>query len=210
MNRCCGTPGQWSDGRANCKTCRMGKLIYSAHTSLDGYTADPAGDFEFTAPDDEVFAFVNDLEREVGTYLHGRKLYEALAIWETLDTTTESRYMQDFAKIWRRATKVVYSRGLHTVGTRLTRIEREFVPEEVRAIKESSSENLEVGGSTLAGEALRAGLVDEIHLFVSPIVVGGGLRTLPDDVRIQLSLLDERRFTAGVVYLRYGVTPQRY
>jgi dihydrofolate reductase len=187
----------------------MGKLIYSAHTSLDGYTADAAGRFDFTEPDDEVFAFVNDLERQVGTYLHGRKLYETMAVWETLDTTTETPFMQDFATIWRRATKVVYSRGLHAVGTRLTRIEREFVPEDVEAIKESSSENLEVGGSTLAGVALRAGLVDEIHLFVSPIVVGAGLRTLPDDVRIQLSLLDECRFTAGVVYLRYRVTPRK-
>jgi riboflavin biosynthesis pyrimidine reductase len=185
----------------------MGKLIYSAHTSLDGYTADTAGNFDFTEPDDEVFAFVNDLERQVGTYLHGRKLYETMSVWEVLDTTNQSRYMQDFATIWRRATKVVYSRGLHTVGTRLTRIEREFVPEEVRALKESSVENLEVGGSTLAGEALRAGLVDEVHLFVSPIVVGGGLRTLPDDVRIPLSLMDEKRFSGGVVYLRYAVNP---
>jgi dihydrofolate reductase len=185
----------------------MGKLIYSPHTSLDGYTVDASGSFDFTAPDEEVHAFVNDREREVGTYLFGRRMYETMSVWETMDTTAEPRVVQDFATIWHRANKIIYSRGLHTVSTRLTRIEREFVPEEIRAIKESSAENLAVGGATLAAEALRAGLVDEVHMFLSPVIVGGGTRALPDDVRLNLSLLDETRFASGIVYLRYRVAP---
>lgn len=183
----------------------MGKLTYSVHTSLDGYTNDANGNFDFTAPDEEVHAFVNDQERSVGTYLFGRRMYETMAVWETWDTTTEPQVVKDFATIWSRASKVVYSRGLHSIGTRQTRIEREFVPDEVRAIKESSPQNVGIGGATLAGAAFRAGLIDELHLFVSPIVVGGGLRALPDEVRIELDLLDERRFTAGVAYLSYAV-----
>jgi len=185
----------------------MGKLIYSAHTSVDGYTVDASGSFDFAAPDEEVHAFVNDLERSIGTYLLGRKMYETLSVWETWDTTTEPRVVKDFATIWSRADKVVYSRGLHTVGTRMTRIEREFVPDEVRALKEASAQNLEIGGATLAAEAFRAGLIDEAHLFLSPVIVGGGTRALPDDVRLNLSLLDETRFAGGVVYLRYAVMP---
>jgi dihydrofolate reductase len=183
----------------------MGKLIYSAHTSLDGYTVDADGRFDFTQPDEEVHAFVNDLERSIGTYLFGRRMYETMSVWETWDTTTEPLVVQDFARIWSRASKVVYSRGLHSVGTRQTRIEREFVPDEVRAIIESSSENLGIGGAMLAGEALRAGLIDELHLFVSPVIVGGGTRALPDDVRLDLELQDEARFTGGVVFVNYSV-----
>jgi dihydrofolate reductase len=182
----------------------MGKLIYSAHTSLDGYTVDASGNFDFTAPDEEVHAFVNDLERGIGTYLFGRKIYETMSVWDTWDTTNEPRVVQEFATIWHRINKVVYSRSLHAVGTRLTRIEREFVPDEVRVIKESSAENLAVGGATLAAEAFRAGLVDEVQLFLSPVIIGGGIRALPDDVHLNLELLDEARFASGVVYLRYS------
>jgi dihydrofolate reductase len=192
----------------------MGKLIYSAHTSVDGYTVDSSGRFDFTAPDDEVHEFVNNLEREVGTYLLGRRMYETLSVWDSMDITVEPRVVQDFATGWRRASKIVYSRGLHSVGTRLTRIEREFVPDEVRAIKESTAQNLEIGGAMLAGEAFRAGLIDELHLFLSPVIVGGGTRALPDDVRLDLELLGETRFTGGVTYLRYAcrieaVDPER-
>jgi dihydrofolate reductase len=185
----------------------MGKLIYSPHASLDGYTVDATGNFDFTAPDEEVHAFINDLLDPVGTFLFGRKMYETMSVWETWDTSAEPHVVKDFAKIWQRTNKVVYSRGLHTVGTRLSRIEREFVPDEVRALKEASTENLEVGGANLAGEAFRAGLVDELHLFFSPVIVGGGTRSLPDDVRLNLSLLNERHFASGVVYLHYAVAP---
>jgi dihydrofolate reductase len=184
----------------------MGKLIYSPHASLDGYVVDLSGSFDFTAPDEEVHEFVNERERDIGTYLFGRHMYETMSVWDSWDTTTEPRVVQDFARIFGRANKIVYSTGLHTVGTRMTRIEREFVPDDVRALKESTASDLGIGGATLAAEALRAGLVDEVHLFVSPVIVGGGLRALPDDVRIDLTLLEERRFTAGVVYLRYAVT----
>jgi dihydrofolate reductase len=183
----------------------MGKLTYSVHTSLDGYTNDANGKFDFTAPDEEVHAFVNDQERGVGTYLFGRRMYETMAVWETWDTTTEPEVVRDFAQIWSRASKVVYSKGLHTVGTRQTRIEREFVPDEVRAIKEASAENVGIGGATLAGAAFKAGLVDEIHLYLSPVIVGGGTRALPDDILLNLQLLDEHRFTSGVAYLSYAV-----
>ena len=183
----------------------MGKLIYSPHASLDGYTVDATGNFDFTAPDEEVHAFINDLLQPVGTFLFGRKMYETMSVWETWDTVAEPRVVKDFATFWHRTNKVVYSHGLHTVGTRLTRIEREFVPNEVRALKESSAENLEVGGAHLASEAFRAGLVDELHMFFSPVIVGGGTRALPDDLRLNLSLLDERHFASGVVYLHYAV-----
>jgi dihydrofolate reductase len=184
----------------------MGKLVYSAHVSLDGYTKDASGRFDFTAPDEEVHAFVNDQEREIGTYLFGRRMYETMSVWDTLDTTAEPRVSQDYQTIWSRADKIVYSAGLHTVGTRLTRVERAFVPEEVRALKDSSPRDLGIGGATLAASAFRAGLIDVVRLFISPIIVGGGLPALPADVRIDLTLLEERRFTAGVVCLQYAVT----
>jgi dihydrofolate reductase len=183
----------------------MGKLIYSAHVSLDGYTRDATGDFDFTAPDEEVHSFVNDQERQIGTYLFGRRMYETMSVWDTWDTSVEPRVSQEFQTIWSRADKIVYSGNLHTVGTRLTRMERAFVPDEVRALKESSPRDFGIGGATLAASAFRAGLIDEVRLFVSPILVGGGLRALPDDVRIEFTLLEERRFTAGVAYLAYAV-----
>ena len=171
-------------------------LAYSAITSLDGYIADADGRFDWSAPDEEVHAFVNDLERPTGTWLLGRRLYEVLSAWETMDDPEP--VMRDFAQIWRAADKVVYSRTLAEPSTARTRIEREFDPEAVRRM----DGQLSIGGAELAGQAIRAGLVDELRLFVSPVVVGGGTAALPD-VRWDLELLEERRFGNGVVYLRY-------
>ncbi len=172
-------------------------LVYSAIASLDGYVADADGRFEWSAPDEEVHAFVNDLERPVGTLLLGRRMYEVLAPWETMDDPAP--VMSDFAQIWRSADKVVYSRTLAEPSTARTRIEREFDPEAVRHMEGE----LSIGGSELAAQAIRAGLVDELRLFVSPIVVGGGTAALPDGVRWELELVEERRFGNGVVFLRY-------
>ena len=180
----------------------MAKLIYAAIASLDGYVADEHGRFDWSAPDAEVHRFVNELERPIGTHLYGRRMYEVLVAWETM--ADPDPVIRDYAEIWRAAEKVVYSRTLEAASSARTRIEREFDPEAVRALKASSERDLGVGGPELAGQALRAGLVDELQLFVSPIVVGGGNAALPDDVRVQLELLDERRFGNGVVYLRYA------
>ncbi len=182
----------------------MAKLIYSAITSLDGYIADEDGNFDWAAPDEEVHTFVNDLERPVGTYLYGRRMYEVMVAWEMAHTFADQRpVMQDFAKIWQAADKVVYSRTLAAVSSARTRIERDFDPEAVRQLKASAGRDLSVGGPDLAAQAIRAGLVDEFHLFLTPFVVGGGNQSLPDNVRVQLELLDERRFGGGVVFLRY-------
>jgi dihydrofolate reductase len=181
----------------------MAKLIYSAITSLDGYVADEDGNFDWAAPDEEVHAFVNDVERPIGTYLYGRRMYEAMFVWETM--TDERPVMRDFAEIWRAADKVVYSTTLEGVSSARTRIEREFDPEAVRQLKASAERNLTVGGAELAGVAMAAGVVDELQLFLNPVVVGGGHRALPDGVRAGLELLDERRFGNGVVYVRYRV-----
>ena len=182
----------------------MAKLIYSAITSLDGYINDEDGNFDWAAPDEEVHRFVNDLARPVGTYLLGRRMYDTLAVWETMPTGgDQSPAMGDFAGIWRAADKVVYSRTLETVTTARTRIERDFDPEAVRRLKASADADLAVGGPGLAANAFRAGLVDECQLFLSPVVVGGGTPSLPDKVRLELELLDERRFGNGVVYLDY-------
>ena len=182
----------------------MAKLIYSAITSLDGYINDEDGNFDWAAPDEEVHRFVNDLGRPVGTFLLGRRMYDTLAVWETMATDGDpSPAIADFAGIWRAADKVVYSRTLDTVATARTRIERDFDPEGVRRLKASADADLTVGGPGLAANAFRAGLVDECQLFLSPIVVGGGTPSLPDKVRLELELLDERRFGNGVVYLHY-------
>jgi dihydrofolate reductase len=182
----------------------MAKLIYSAITSLDGYVADEDGNFDWAEPDEEVHRFVNDLERPVGTYLYGRRMYEMMVYWETAHTTADQRpIVRDFAGIWQAADKVVYSRTLETVSSAKTRIERDFDPEAVRQMKEGAKRDLAVGGPDLAAQAIRAGLVDEAHLFVTPIVVGGGKQSLPDHVRLKLELLDERRFGNGVVHLHY-------
>jgi dihydrofolate reductase len=182
----------------------MAKLIYSAIASLDGYIADEDGNFDWAVPDEEVHAFVNDLARPLGTYLYGRRMYETMVGWETDPTLAEqSPIMRDFAQIWQSADKIVYSRTLEAVSTARTRIERDFDPEAVRQMKTAAGRDLIVGGPNLAARAIKAGLVDEWHLFVTPIVVGGGKQSLPDDVRVKLELLDERRFGNGMVYLHY-------
>ncbi|HKU03297.1 MAG TPA: dihydrofolate reductase family protein [Arthrobacter sp.] len=181
----------------------MAKLIYSAIMSLDGYTADADGNFNWSAPDEEIHAFVNDLEREVGTYLLGRRMYEVMSVWETMDTRDEPPVIQDYARIWQGADKVVYSTTLDTPSTPKTRLERQFVPETVRDLKKHSDRDISIGGPTLAAHALKAGLVDECQLFINPVAVGGGLRFLPDGLKAQLELVDQRRFGNGVAYLRY-------
>jgi len=182
----------------------MAKLIYSAITSLDGYVADEHGNFDWAAPDEEVHRFVNDLERPVGTYLYGRRMYEVMAYWETAHTLADQPPVgRDFAEIWRAADKVVYSKTLEGASTARTRIERDFDPEAVRQLKTSVDRDLTVGGPELAAQSIKAGLVDEYQLFLTPILVGGGKRALPDNARAKLELLGERRFGNGTVYLHY-------
>ena len=182
----------------------MAKLIYSAIASLDGYVADEDGNFDWAAPDEEVHAFVNDLARPLGTYLFGRRMYEVMVPWETMHTQPhQTPAIRDFTAIWQAADKVVYSRTLETVSSAKTRIERHFDPEAVRQLKAEAVRDLSVGGAELAAQALRAGLVDECQLFLNPVLVGGGKQSLPDGVRLELELLDERRFGNGVVHLRY-------
>lgn len=182
----------------------MAKLIYSAITSLDGYVEDENGMFDWAAPDEEVHAFANDLERSIGTYLYGRRMYEVMAFWETAHTLPDQPPVErDFAEIWRAADKVVFSKTLGKVSSARTRIERAFDPEAVRQMKATAHHDISVGGPDLAAQAIKAGLVDECHLFLTPVVVGAGKRSLPIDVRLKLELLDERRFASGVVHLHY-------
>ena len=181
----------------------MAKLIYFAITSLDGYVADQDGNFDWAEPDEEVHTFVNELQRPLGTYLYGRRMYEVLVAWETMRTDDQPAFIQDFGQIWRAADKVVYSDSLTAPSSARTRIERQFDPDAVREIKAQAERDLSIGGPTLASHAMKAGLVDELHLFLTPIVVGGGNPSLPDDVRQPLELLDQRRFGNGVVFLRY-------
>jgi dihydrofolate reductase len=182
----------------------MGKLIYTAITSLDGYIEDEEGKFDWAEPDEEVHAFVNDLERGAGTYLYGRRMYDTMVGWETDPSLAEqSPVMADFAAIWQAADKVVYSTTLETVSTARTRIERAFQPDAVRAMKTGAEQDLTVGGANLAAHAFEAGLVDECHLYLVPVVVGGGKRSLPEGTRVNLELIDERRFGNGTVHLRY-------
>jgi dihydrofolate reductase len=183
----------------------MAKLIYSAITSLDGYIEDEQGKFEWAAPDEEVHTFANELERSVGTHLYGRRMYETMSFWESAaNLAGQPQYLQEYAEIWQRTDKVVYSGSLEASTTTRTRIERHFDPDAVRRLKEAASADVSVGGAELAAQAIKAGLVDELHLFLVPVIVGGGKRALPDNgVRIELELLDERRFSNGTVYLRY-------
>jgi dihydrofolate reductase len=184
----------------------VAKLIYSAIASLDGYVADESGSFDWAEPDEEVHEFVNDLERPVGTYLYGRRMYEVMVAWETMDVADEPPSVRDYAELWRVADKIVYSKTLESVSSARTRIERDFDPGAVRRLKETAGRDLSVGGPGLAAHALAAGLVDELHLFVAPVVVGGGTPALPGGLRLDFELLDERRFTSGVVHLRYRAT----
>jgi dihydrofolate reductase len=181
----------------------MAKLIYSAIASLDGYVADEEGKFGWAEPDEEVHAFVNDLSRPVGTFLIGRRMYDVLLAWENLQLADQPAVMQDFAEIWRAADKIVYSRTLESAASDRTRIERDFDPDAVRQLKATADRDLAVGGAELAAQAFAAGLVDECHLVLAPIVVGGGTKALPEGLRLELELLDERRFGSGMVFLQY-------
>jgi dihydrofolate reductase len=179
-------------------------LIYAAIGSLDGYVADDQGRFDWAAPDEEVFRFVNDFERSLGTYLYGLRMYETMAVWEDPNAFPDPSAVEvDFATIWRAADKIVYSTTLEAVSSARTRIERHFDPEVVRQMKVAASRDLSVAGADLAGQALRAGLVDECHLFVVPAIVGAGTRALPDNLRLDLELVGEHRFGGGVVHLHY-------
>lgn len=182
----------------------MSKLIYVMPTSLDGFIAGDTDDMDWSAPDEEVMAFINDMHRPIGTYLYGRKNYEVMTVWETTDVIPDrTPTMIDFGRIWQAADKIVYSKSLETVATAKTRLEREFDLETVRDLKAQSPHDLSVAGPNLAAQAIRAGLVDELQLLVVPYVLGGGKRVLPGNVSIQLELLDERRIGNGWVYLRY-------
>jgi dihydrofolate reductase len=183
----------------------VAKLIYSAIASLDGYVADEQGNFDWSAPDAEVHAFVNELERPIGTHLYGRRMYEVLVAWEDMELEGQPDFMRDYAQIWRAADKVVYSQALAAPASERTRIEREFDPQTVRAMKTLAARDISVGGPGLAAQALAAGLVDECHLFLAPVAVGGGTRALPDGVRLELELLGERRFGNGMVHLHHRV-----
>lgn len=181
----------------------MAKLVYSVIASLDGYIADRNGNFDFAFPDEDVHRFVNDLEREIGTYLYGRRMYETMAVWQTMDVSGEPPFVSDFAEIWRAADKVVYSSSLQSVTTPKTRLERTFDPNTVKRLKEHSERDISVGGAGLAGHAIAAGLVNEYQVFLAPAIVGGGTRFLPDDVRVDLTLVEQRRFRNGCMFLRY-------
>lgn len=181
----------------------MGQLIYSGIASLDGYVADRDGNFSWSEPDEEVHAFVNDLERDVDTYLFGRRMYQVMSVWETFDTPDQPPVIRDYARIWQEAEKVVYSSTLTSASTAKTRIERNFDAGAVQELKARSAGHISISGPTLAAAALQAGLVDECQVFLNPVAVGGGLRFLPDGLTLRLDLLEERRFGNGVVYLRY-------
>lgn len=183
----------------------MARLIYSAIASLDGYIEDADGNFDWYAPDEEVHSFINDLERSTGTYLFGRRMYETMLFWETDLPAGEPQILHDYARIWQAAEKIVFSSTLEAVSSRKTRIERSFDPSAIRQLKETAAQDISIGGPNLAAHAFRAGLVDECHLFLAPITVGGGKAALPPDLRLELILLETRRFAGGVVYLRYRV-----
>lgn len=182
----------------------MAKLTYMATTSLDGFMQDEQGNIDWGAPSEEVFSFINGVVRPIGMFLFGRRMYETMIYWDTVNVLPDTpAVVSDFMQIWRAADKVVYSKRLETVSSERTRIERDFDAKVVREMKSTAAGDISVGGSELAAEAIKAGLVDELHLFVVPIVLGGGRRWLPADVRMQLELLEERRFDSGRVYLRY-------
>jgi dihydrofolate reductase len=185
----------------------VAKLIFLAIASLDGYVEDRTGNFDWAAPDEEVHRFVNDRERPIGTYLYGRRMYDVMRFWETLKAVADQPpVMQDYAAIWRSADKIVYSRTLDAASSARTRIERAFDPAAVQQMKAAAARDISVGGPDLAAQAIKAGLVDELQLFLVPTVVGGGKPALPSGVKLRLNLLDERRFGGGAVYLRYRTT----
>ncbi len=179
----------------------MADLVYTANISVDGYTEDPYGRLDWSAPDEEVFSFVTELERPAGTYLYGRRMYEAMLYWES--AVPDEGYVQEFADMWRDADKVVYSRSLESVSSARTRLEHDFDPEAVRRLKAAAARRITIGGANLAGQALAAGLIDELRLLTVPVVLGGGKPCLPKGVNLPLRLVETRRFASGVVYLRY-------
>ncbi|MEO5973790.1 MAG: dihydrofolate reductase family protein [Ilumatobacteraceae bacterium] len=182
----------------------MANLIYLMHTSLDGYVEDADGSFDWSAPDEEVHSFVNELARTIGTYLFGRRMYETMVYWETAHTIPDQpQFALDFARDWKEADKIVYSKTLESVSSARTRIERSFDPQAVRVLKANATRDLAIEGPDLAGQAIKAGLVDEIHQIVIPVIVGGGKQFFPDGAKLKLDLVDERRFDSGFVYLRY-------
>jgi len=187
----------------------MARLIYSAISSLDGYIEDRDANFDWAMPDEEVHRFINNLERTVGAYLLGRRMYETMMVWETdPNLAAGSPITRDFAQIWLAADKIVYSKSLEAVSTRRTQIERNFNPETIRQLKDAVEQDIQIGGPELAAYAFQSGLIDECHLFLMPVIVGGGKQSLPDNVRLELKLLEERRFGSGVVYLRYQTTSE--
>lgn len=181
----------------------MASLIYSAIASLDGYVEDVEGRFDWAEPDEEVLRFVNHLERPIGTYLYGRRMYETMLIWETIPQGDHPDYIQDFTQIWRTAHKIVYSRTLRAARGARTRLEPSFEPEVVRGLIAAAHDDLTVGGADLAAQAIRAGLVDELRLFTVPVVVGGGKRWLPKDVHLDVELIDTHRFSNGFLFSSY-------
>lgn len=183
----------------------MARLVYASITSLDLYANDARGEFDWAAPDAEVHGFVNDLERQIGTMLLGRRMYETLAVWETLETSEEEPEMRDYAQLWRATDKIVYSSSLTEVTTSRTQLERTFDADAVRALVEAADRDVSIGGPTLAAHAFAAGLIDDVHLLLNPVIVGGGTRALPDGLRLELELVDERRFADGVVFLHHRV-----
>jgi dihydrofolate reductase len=183
----------------------MAKLIYSPTASLDGYVADRDGKWHWSRPDEEVHSFINDLHRTLGTHLYGRRMYEVLRAWEDLGLSGEPDYIVEFAEIWRNSDKIVFSRTLQDVSTSRTRLERNFDPETIRELKASAETDIGVAGPELAVQAMQAGLVDEIHLFLAPVVVGGGKRSLPEGIRLDLELLEQHGFGNGTIHLHYGV-----
>jgi dihydrofolate reductase len=184
----------------------MAKLVYTAITSLDGYIEDENGKFDWAEPVEEVHAFANELMRPIGTHLYGRRMYETMVYWETVPLAGQPTFVRDFAVIWRAADKVVYSKTLDRVSSARTRIERDFDPDVVRELKAAAEQDLTIGGPGLAAPAFESGLVDVVHLFVNPILVGGGKQALPDKVRLPLDLVEEHRFGSGVVHLHYRAT----
>jgi dihydrofolate reductase len=188
----------------------MAKLVYTMLASLDGYVADERGEFGWAEPDEEVHRFANGLERPVGTYLFGRRMFEVMAVWDDPDALAgEPDYIREFGELWRAADKIVYSTTLAEVRTRRTSLRRSFDPEAVRRLKETAAQDIAIGGPDLAGQALRAGLVDELRILAAPVVIGGGTAWLPDHLLLRLDLLEERRFTGGFVYLRYRIAPEQ-
>jgi len=184
----------------------MARLIYSAIASLDGYVADAQGEFGWAKPDEEVHAFVNDLERPLGTYLYGRRMYETMKVWEGDELLVDpAPAIHDYAEVWRNAEKIVYSRTLDAVETSRTSLERSFDPEAIRALKGAEERDIGIGGAELAGQAIEAGLVDEIQLLLVPVAVGAGKPALPIHSRLSLQLEVQRAFANGTIYLRYEV-----